>query len=62
MIIRSKSVHLRPTKPSAGAPPRLTASAGADNSIKIWNLTDGEVLRTLAGHSGWVYSLAVLQN
>ena len=34
------------------------ATAGADNAIKLWNLTDGQPGKTLAGHAAAVHSLA----
>jgi WD40 repeat protein/predicted Ser/Thr protein kinase len=34
------------------------ASASKDNTIKIWNLSTGQVIRTLTGHSNWVSSVA----
>jgi WD40 repeat protein len=30
--------------------------------IKIWNTDTGSEIRTLTGHTDWVYSLAVLPN
>ena len=30
-----------------------------DNTVKIWN-TDGECLKTLEGHSDYVFSVAIL--
>lgn len=33
---------------------RLLASAGSDNDIKIWDVTLGHCIKTLAGHSGAV--------
>jgi WD40 repeat protein len=38
---------------------RWLASGGKDNVIKIWDLTTGNVLRTLYGHSSNVNALAV---
>jgi WD40 repeat protein len=38
---------------------RWLASGGKDNLIKIWDLANGNVLRTLYGHSGNVNALAV---
>ncbi len=35
------------------------ASAGGDQSIKLWDLDSGKVLHTLAGHSGWIWSIAI---
>ena len=38
------------------------ASGSDDKTIKIWNPTDGSVIRTLSGHSSEVLALAVLPN
>ena len=38
------------------------ASAGADNSIIIWQTSSGRQLRKLTGHSGYVRSIAVSSN
>ena len=38
------------------------ASGSGDATIKIWNPTDGSVMRTLTGHTSLVHSLAVLPN
>lgn len=38
------------------------ASAGADNSIIIWQTSSGRQLRKLTGHSGYVRSIAVSAN
>jgi WD40 repeat protein len=37
---------------------RLLATAGYDNAIKLWNVADGQELRTLDGHNGAVFELA----
>ena len=36
----------------------LLASAGYDRMIKLWNLKDGKLVRTLKGHNGAVYDVA----
>ncbi|KOR30824.1 hypothetical protein TI04_03895 [Achromatium sp. WMS2] len=37
----------------------ILASASADNTIKLWRVADGALLRTLTGgHTGWVNSVA----
>ena len=36
------------------------ASGSGDSTIRIWNVTSGVSVKTLTGHSDWVYSLAVL--
>lgn len=33
------------------------ASGGADNTIRLWNPTTGQLLSTLRGHTDWVYSV-----
>ena len=38
------------------------ASGSHDKTIKIWNPTDGIVIRTLSGHTDAVIELAVLPN
>jgi WD40 repeat protein len=35
---------------------RQFASGSDDTTIKIWNLSDRQELRTLTGHTNWVYS------
>lgn len=37
---------------------RRIASAGADNTIKLWDAASGREMRTLAGHTGMVASVA----
>ena len=34
-------------------------SGSEDNSLKIWNLETGELVRTIEGHSDWVWSVAI---
>lgn len=41
---------------------RWLASGGADNSIRIWDLTSGLELRALTGHQNWIKSVAVSPN
>ena len=38
------------------------ASGSADNTIKIWNVTDGSEIRTLIGHSNFISALVDLEN
>jgi len=52
--------HTRSANAVAFSPDnRWLASGGKDNLIKIWDLSTGNVLRTLYGHSGNVNALAV---
>ena len=37
---------------------RLLASGGADGKVKVWEVASGQEVRTLRGHTGWVYSVA----
>ena len=37
----------------------LLASGSADRTIKLWDMSKGKLLRTLSGHSGPVYGLAI---
>ena len=34
------------------------ASGGADGFVKVWDVTSGECLQTLEGHSAWMSSVA----
>ena len=38
---------------------RLALSGSADRTVKVWDLTSGQELRTLAGHADGVNSVAV---
>ena len=37
----------------------MLVSASGDKTLKIWNLTTYQVARTLCGHQGEIYSVAV---
>src|SRR5207245_6233748 len=41
---------------------RILASGSADNTVRLWNLPDGELLKTLDRHKGWVNRLAITPN
>jgi len=41
---------------------KYVASGGYDDTIRIWNVTDGGMLQTLTGHTGYIYSLAFAPN
>jgi WD40 repeat protein len=37
---------------------RLLASGSSDNTIKLWEVASGREVRTLTGHTNWVWSVA----
>ncbi|MBU1318832.1 MAG: hypothetical protein KKG33_06930 [candidate division Zixibacteria bacterium] len=37
----------------------LLVSGGADQLVKLWNVSTGKEIRTFAGHDGFVYSVAI---
>jgi WD40 repeat protein len=37
---------------------RRLATAGADGTIKVWDPSDGTEVLTLAGHNGFIWSVA----
>ncbi len=37
---------------------RTLASGGTDHTIKLWEVSSGQMLRTLTGHKDWIYSVA----
>ena len=43
----------------AKANPPLLVTASADDTVRIWNADSGAAVRTLAGHTDYVYALAV---
>ena len=40
----------------------MIISGSRDYRIKIWNSNSGRVIKTLAGHSGYVYSIIISKN
>jgi WD40 repeat protein len=38
---------------------KTLASAHEDNTVKLWDLNNGKLRRTLSGHSDWVLSVAI---
>ena len=38
----------------------LLASASKDNTVRIWDVSSGSLLRTLDGHTGWVTTVAFM--
>jgi WD40 repeat protein len=43
---------------SISADGKTLVSAHEDNTVKLWNLSNGKLQRTLSGHSDWVLSVA----
>jgi hypothetical protein len=39
---------------------RLLASGGNDKTVKVWEVASGQEVRTLRGHTGWVYERSLL--
>ena len=37
-------------------------SGAQDSRIKVWNVTTGEIIRTVTGHTDWVHAFAVIDN
>lgn len=56
--VREIPVGAAVTTVAVSANGQWLATAGADNAIKLWNLTDGQPGKTLAGHAAAVHSLA----
>ena len=42
-----------------GTNPPLLVTASADDTVRVWNEDNGAAVRTLAGHTDYVYALAV---
>ena len=38
---------------------KILISGSKDKTIKVWNLENGEEIRTLSGHSEWVNSVSI---
>ena len=55
--IRSRFIAL-----ALGPDGRQLASAGADGSIKIWELAEGRLIRSMTGHTNWIFGLAFHPN
>jgi WD40 repeat protein len=37
----------------------LLASGGWDNTVRLWSLPDGTLLKTLTGHANYVFAVAI---
>ena len=54
--------HMKTVRQVLFIPPERLASCSDDNTIKIWNRKNGELLYDLTGHNNWVMALAILPN
>ncbi len=41
---------------------KTAASAGGDNTVKLWNIETGRQIKSLEGHTGFILSVAVSRN
>ncbi len=56
---RSLEGHTAPIRTVAFSPNgKMVLSAGHDNSIKLWDISNGHLIKSLRGHAGWVRSAA----
>ncbi|BAY91614.1 MULTISPECIES: WD40 repeat domain-containing serine/threonine-protein kinase [unclassified Tolypothrix] len=53
------NVALLPLQQIATAKEGILASGSDDQTVKIWNLQQKQVIRTLKADSGWVYAVAI---
>jgi WD40 repeat protein len=49
---------LAPTPPAKEGPGGILASGSDDNHVKVWDVTTGQCLQTLVGHTNWVRAIA----
>lgn len=40
----------------------LLISGSADNTVKLWNVGNGELIHTFVGHSNWLFSVVFSPN
>jgi WD40 repeat protein len=56
----SRSEHTKPVLGVAISPDgKIVVSGSADNTIKVWDLASGRLLRTIEPHSSWIFSVAI---
>lgn len=47
-----------PNPPYQGGLGGILASGSDDQTVRLWDISNGKALRTLQGHTGWVWSVA----
>ncbi len=55
----SKGIQSLVTGVAVTADGRWAVSASADQTLKVWDLGSGQLVRTLEGHTNWVNGVAV---
>lgn len=58
-VISIEELHEYANRKVRKATPETLATGSYDETIKIWNLHTGELLRSLPGHLDWVNSAAI---
>ncbi|MFP4101481.1 S-layer homology domain-containing protein [Coleofasciculus sp.] len=58
-LVQTLTGHSRGIMSVEISPDGQTLVSGGDNTVKIWDLSTGELQRTLRDHSEWVYSVDV---
>ena len=52
--------HRHTVKALASLPGGLVASGSEDETVRVWEVGSGRLVRALAGHTGSIHALAVL--
>ena len=58
--MRTLAGHTGPVLALVSLPGGLVASGSSDNTVRVWEVESGRLVRTLAGHTAEVKALAVL--